>query len=59
VLGVALLVAVVGTPGPGDAVAAYHAGFALCVGALVVAMGCAGLLGRAPEASLAAEPVVA
>jgi EmrB/QacA subfamily drug resistance transporter len=59
VLGVALLVAVVGTPAPGDAVAAYHAGFALCAGALVVAMGCAGLLGRAPAPAVAVEPVVA
>jgi EmrB/QacA subfamily drug resistance transporter len=61
VIGVALLVAVVGTPAPGDAVAAYHEGFALCAGALAVAAACAGLLGRAPEAApaRAAEPAVA
>jgi EmrB/QacA subfamily drug resistance transporter len=44
VLGVALLVAVVGTPAPDDAVAAYHGGFALCAGALAVAAACAWLL---------------
>jgi EmrB/QacA subfamily drug resistance transporter len=61
VIGVALLVAVVGTPAPGDAVAAYHAGFALCAAALAVAAACAGLLGRAPEAVAArgVEPAVA
>jgi MFS family permease len=61
VIGVALLVAVVGTPAPADAVAAYHAGFALCAGALAVAAACAGLLGRAPEAVAArgVEPAVA
>jgi EmrB/QacA subfamily drug resistance transporter len=61
VIGVALLVAVVGTPAPGDAVAAYHGGFALCAGALAVAAACAGLLGRAPEAVAArgVEPAVA
>jgi hypothetical protein len=49
VLGVALLVAVVGTPAAGDALAAYDAGFALCVGALVVSAGAAMLLGPRPE----------
>jgi len=55
VLGVALLVAVVGTPAPGDAVAAYHGGFALCAGALVVAAACAALLGR-PVVAVAVAP---
>jgi hypothetical protein len=61
VIGVALLVAVVGTPAPGDAGGAYHAGFALCAGALAVAAACAGVLGRAPEAVAArgVEPAVA
>ena len=49
VIGVALLVAVVGTPAPDDAVAAYRGGFALCAGALAVAAACAGLLSPAPE----------
>jgi EmrB/QacA subfamily drug resistance transporter len=49
VLGVALLVAVVGTPAPGEAVSAYDAGFALCAGALVVSAGFATMLGRRPE----------
>jgi NTE family protein len=53
VLGVALLVAVVGTPAPDDAVAAYHAGFALCAGVLGVAAACAWLLTPAPVAKLA------
>jgi EmrB/QacA subfamily drug resistance transporter len=54
VLGVALLVAVVGTPAPGDAVAAYHAGFALCAGALVVSAGFAALLRPVREGALGA-----
>ena len=45
VLGVALLVAVVGT---GDTLAAYHAGFALCAIAVTLAAGAALLLGPAP-----------
>jgi MFS family permease len=49
VLGVALLVAIVGTPGPDDALAAYDAGFALCAAALVVAAGCATQLRRAGQ----------
>ena len=48
VLGVALLVAVVGTPAPGDALAAYDAGFALCAIAVTLAAGAALLLGPAP-----------
>jgi EmrB/QacA subfamily drug resistance transporter len=63
VLGVALLVAVVGTPAPGDAVAAYDAGFALCAAALGVAAGCATLLGRRPGVAEApavvGEPAIA
>jgi EmrB/QacA subfamily drug resistance transporter len=48
VLGVALLVAVVGTPAPGDALAAYDAGFALCAIAVTLAAGSALLLGPSP-----------
>ena len=48
VLGVALLVAVVGTPSAGDALAAYDAGFALCAIAVTLAAGSALLLGPAP-----------
>jgi hypothetical protein len=59
VLGVALLVAVVGTPAPGDAAGAYHAGFALCAGALVVAAGFAALLRPVREPAGALEPVAA
>jgi EmrB/QacA subfamily drug resistance transporter len=44
VLGVALLVAVVGTPAAGDALAAYDAGFLLCAGAAVLSAGAALLL---------------
>jgi NTE family protein len=57
VLGVALLVAVVGTPAPGDALAAYQAGFALCAIAVTLAAGAAMLLGPRPEPVRA--PVVA
>jgi EmrB/QacA subfamily drug resistance transporter len=49
VLGVALLVAVVGTPAPDDALAAYDAGFALCALAVTLAAACALLLGPRPE----------
>jgi NTE family protein len=48
VLGVALLVAVVGTPAPGDALAAYDAGFALCAIAVTLAAGAALMLGPSP-----------
>jgi hypothetical protein len=48
VLGVALLVAVVGTPAAGDALAAYQAGFALCAIAVTLAAVSAMLLGPAP-----------
>jgi NTE family protein len=54
VLGVALLVAVVGTPAPGDALAAYDAGFALCAAALVLSAAAAGLLRPAPAPRTAA-----
>jgi NTE family protein len=49
VLGVALLVAIVGTPSADDALAAYDAGFALCAAALVLSAGAALLLGPRPE----------
>jgi EmrB/QacA subfamily drug resistance transporter len=49
VLGVALLVAVIGTPAPGDALAAFDAGFALCAIAVTLAAGAALLLGPQPE----------
>jgi EmrB/QacA subfamily drug resistance transporter len=48
VLGVALLVAVVGTPAPDDALAAFDAGFALCAIAVTLAAGAAMLLGPTP-----------
>jgi len=48
VLGVALLVAVIGTPAPHDAMAAYDAGFALCAIAVTLAAGAAMLLGPRP-----------
>jgi NTE family protein len=48
VLGVALLVAVIGTPAPDDALAAYDAGFALCAIAVTLAGGAALLLGPRP-----------
>jgi NTE family protein len=57
VLGVALLVAVVGTPAPGDALAAYDAGFALCAIAVTLAAGAAMLLGPRPEPAAAGAPV--
>ena len=56
VLGVALLVAVVGTPAPGDALAAYDAGFALCAIAVTLAAGASMLLGPRPE-PVAARPL--
>jgi EmrB/QacA subfamily drug resistance transporter len=59
VVGVALLVAVIGTPAPGEAVGAFHAGFALCAGALAVAAACATRLGERPEVAVAAEPALA
>ena len=49
VVGVALLVAVIGTPAPEDALAAYDAGFALCAIAVTLAAGAAMLLGPRPE----------
>jgi EmrB/QacA subfamily drug resistance transporter len=48
VLGVALLVAVIGTPSPDDALAAYDAGFALCAIAVTLAIGCSLMLGPKP-----------
>jgi NTE family protein len=59
VLGVALLVAVIGTPAPDDALAAYDAGFALCAIAVVLAAGCAMLLGTRPAPMAARAPVPA
>ena len=50
VVGVALLVAVIGTPAPADALSAYHAGFALCAAALVLSAACATLLVPRPSA---------
>ena len=66
VVGVALLVAVIGTPAPADALSAYHAGFALCAAALGLAAACATLLVPRPEvvrapavaARAPAEPVL-
>ncbi len=55
VVGVALLVAVIGTPSPEDALSAYHAGFALCAAALVLSAACATLLG--PRPAVARAPV--
>jgi MFS family permease len=55
VLGVALLVAVIGTPSDGDALAAYDAGFTLCAIAVTLAAGAALLLGPSPVRA----PVVA
>jgi hypothetical protein len=52
VLGVALLVAVIGTPAPGDAMAAFDAGFALCAIAVTLAAGAALLLGPQPETAV-------
>jgi EmrB/QacA subfamily drug resistance transporter len=55
VIGVALLVAVVGTPrGAQDALDAYHAGFALCAAAVLASAAAALLLGRRPEPGVAA-----
>jgi EmrB/QacA subfamily drug resistance transporter len=48
VLGVALVVAVIGTPSPDDALAAYDAGFALCALAVTLAAGASMLLGPRP-----------
>ena len=49
VLGVALLVAVIGTPAAGDELAAFDAGFALCAIAVTLAAASALLLGPRPE----------
>jgi len=59
VLGVALLVAVVGTPAAGDALGAYDAGFLLCAAAALIGAGAAVLLRPAASArpSAAARPV--
>ena len=57
VIGVALLVAVVGTPAPGDALAAYDAGFALCAIAVTLAAAASMLLGPRPEPVAAARTV--
>ena len=59
VLGVALLVAVIGTPSPDDALAAYDAGFALCAFAVTLAAGAAMLLGPRPEPVSVPAPVMA
>jgi EmrB/QacA subfamily drug resistance transporter len=60
VIGVALLVAVIGTPqGADDALSAYHAGFALCAAAVLVSAAAALLLVKRPApapAPLVAEP---
>ena len=57
VLGVALLVAVIGTPAPDDALAAFDAGFALCAIAVTLAAVSALLLGPRPEPAAATAPV--
>ena len=57
VLGVALLVAVIGTPAPDDALAAFDAGFALCAIAVTLAAVAAMLLGPRPEPVAASAPV--
>jgi MFS family permease len=49
VVGVALVVAVVGTPVPADALAAFDAGFALCAIAVTLAAAASLLLGPRPE----------
>jgi hypothetical protein len=62
VVGVALLVAVVGTPGSvSDALSAYDAGFILCAAALAASAAAALLLRQRPEpaAAVAPEPAVA
>jgi NTE family protein len=62
VVGVALLVAVVGTPGSvSDALTAYDAGFILCAAALAASAAAALLLRQRPEpaAAVAPEPAVA
>jgi EmrB/QacA subfamily drug resistance transporter len=54
VVGVALLVAVVGTPrGAQDALDAYHAGFALCAAAVLVSAAAALLLRSRPDGASA------
>ena len=58
VLGVALLVAVIGTLSPDDAPAAYDAGFALCAIAVMLAAGCSMLLGPRP-ATVATRTAIA
>ena len=58
VLGVALLVAVIGTPAPGDAMAAFDAGFALCAIAVTLAAGAAMLLGPRPQPAPAVSRAV-
>jgi EmrB/QacA subfamily drug resistance transporter len=56
VIGVALLVAVVGTPrGAQDALDAYHAGFALCAAAVLASAAAALLLVKRPEPGVAAS----
>jgi EmrB/QacA subfamily drug resistance transporter len=57
VLGVALLVAVVGTPAPGEALAAFDAGFALC--AVAVLLSAAAALALGPRPAPAAAPAAA
>ena len=64
VIGVALLVAVVGTPrGAQDALDAYHAGFALCAAAVLASAAAALLLVHGPQAAAVAgatpEPAIA
>jgi hypothetical protein len=64
VLGVALLVAVVGTPrSVSEALTAYDAGFILCAAALAASAAAALLLRQRPEpavvAAVAPEPAVA
>jgi hypothetical protein len=59
VVGIALLVVIVGTPSPAHAVAAYHAGFAFCAIAGLLAGAVALALGPPPRASSAPVPAIA
>jgi NTE family protein len=58
VVGVALLVVIVGTPSPAQAVAAYHAGFAFCAIAGLIS-GLVALALPRPQTALAAVPAEA
>ncbi len=59
VLGVALLVAVVGTPAPGEALSAFDAGFAFCAVAVLLSGVAALGLGERPAAAAAPVPAAA